>query len=231
MPTRKVPFATGEFFHVYNRGVDKRNIFSNAYDTERFRQALAEFNTADPIGSMYENAFRQLGGRTPKLTSEEKLVSITAYCLNPNHYHVLLKQLLDGGISEFMKRLGGGYTGYFNNRHERSGTLFQGKFKAVHIESNEQLLHTSAYVNLNDRVHKLQLGGPTPKLIKSISSWAEYLGEEKNGLCDKEIILEQFGSNKEYLEYAEASLAATLARREDDSPNAQLYLEDVRSGE
>ena len=67
------------------------------------------------------------------------LVQIICYCLNPNHYHLLLKEIKDGGISEFMKRVGGGYTWYFNNKHKRSGTLFQGRFKSVHIKSNEQL--------------------------------------------------------------------------------------------
>ena len=207
MSRRENNFGNGEFFHVYNRGVDKRVIFTDSYDIRRFFKSMVEFNTIDPIGSLYENSFLQLGGPTPKL------VNIIAYCLNPNHFHFILEQLVDGGISEFMKRLGGGYTGYFNNKYDRSGSLFQGKFKNVHIDSNEYLLHVSAYVNLNDRVH--QLGGRTPKLVASMSSWKEYMDKEMRGICEKEIILEQFKTSKEYEEYALASLDASIRKKVD----------------
>ncbi len=211
MSARKKNFANGEFFHIYNRGVDKRIIFVDGYDIDRFAQSILEFNVVEPVGSLYETSFRQLGGETPKST--EKLVNIIAYCLNPNHFHLILEQLIDGGISEFMKRLGGGYTGYFNNKYERSGSLFQGVFKDVHIDSNEYLLHVSAYVNLNDHVH--QLGGETPKLVKSLSSWGEYTDKRINGVCEKEIVLGQFGSADEYREFALSSLDAIIKRKEE----------------
>lgn len=226
MPTRKKPFVNGEFYHVYNRGVEKRNIFSDQDDLERFLQSMIEFNVVDPIGSLYENSFR-LGGPTPKFdeSGEEKLVNFICYCVNPNHYHFILEQVTDGGISEFMKRLSGGYTGYFNNKNKRSGVLFQGKFKSIHIDSNEYLLHLSAYVNLNDHVHKHQLGGRTAKLVESRSSWAEYMGEVKNPFCDKDIILEQFRNKKEYQKFAESSLSDILERRADMKDVEKLLLE------
>lgn len=77
------------------------------------------------------------------------MVKFIAYCINPNHYHFILQQVSEKGIEKFMQRLGMGYAKYFNNRRKRSGTLFQGKFKARHIDSNEYLLHVSSYVNLN----------------------------------------------------------------------------------
>ena len=181
---------------------------------------MTEFNTTNPIGSLYENSFHKLGGPTPKL--ERKLLNVIAYCLNPNHFHLILEQLTDGGISEFMKRLGGGYTGYFNNKYKRSGVLFQGKFKAVHIDSNEYLLHVSAYVNLNDRVHKLnyQLGGPTPK-----SSWEEYIDEKNKGICEKKTVLEQFKNVDEYKKFALSSLELMLKRKEELGDIKDLLLE------
>ncbi|MEK7604749.1 MAG: transposase [Patescibacteria group bacterium] len=221
MGTRKNILATGEFYHLYNRGVDKRIIFNDLSDTERFFKSMVEFNTADPVGSLYENSFRQLGGETSKLT--DKLVSIVAYCLNPNHFHMIVEQLRDGGISEFMKRLGGGYTMYFNNKYERSGALFQGVFKDVHIDSNEYLLHVSAYVNLNDRVH--QLGGETSKLVPSRSSWGEYVGVTPKGICEKGIILEQFDTVREYETFARSSLEAILDKRQEMQEVANLLLE------
>lgn len=221
MSRRRNDFAEGEFYHVYNRGVDKRIIFSDSYDTQRFSKSMIEFNVIDPIGSLYENSFLQLGGPTPK--SEEKLVNIIAYCLNPNHFHFILEQLTDGGVSEFMKRLGGGYTGYFNNKYERSGSLFQGKFKAIHIDSDEYLLHASAYVNLNEHVH--QLGGRTPKLVQSISSWREYTDERVKGICEKEIILGQFRDRDEYKEFALSSLESIVQRKEEMKDFDKFLLE------
>ncbi|MBU1956357.1 transposase, partial [Patescibacteria group bacterium] len=155
-------------------------------------------------GSIYEQSFNQLGGETPKLVSKP-LVEFVCYCLNSNHYHFVLKQLVDGGISEFMKRMGG-YTSYFNEKYKRSGVLFQGIFKSKHIESNEYLLHISAYVNLNNEVH--QLGGETPKLMNK-SSWGEYINnkqDKQDDFCEKDIILEQFKNTLEYKKFAESSL-------------------------
>src|SRR3989344_9447893 len=111
MPSRKVNLVQGEYYHIYNRGVDKRNIFSDKFDLQRFFQSINEFNTKNPIGSLYENSFvreKELGGRT------SKLVQFVAYCLNPNHYHFILTPLVEKGIEKFMQRLGTGYTMYFN---------------------------------------------------------------------------------------------------------------------
>jgi len=209
MGARKEAFVNEEFFHVCNRGVDKRIVFMDEYDIRRFFQSMVEFNTIDPIGSLYENSFLQLGGSTAKLKKE--LVNIIAYCLNPNHFHLILEQLVDGGISEFMRRLSGGYTWYFNNKHKRSGSLFQGRFKAVHVDSNEYLLHVSAYVNLNDRVH--QLGGSTAKLVKSMSSWGEYTDKRIKGICEKDIILGQFKTIGAYKKFALSSLESIVERK------------------
>lgn len=212
MSNRKAPFVTGEFYHIYNRGVDKRIVFSDESDLDRFMKSLEEFNVIEPIGSLYEKAFadKQFGGSTSKL---EKLVNLVAYCVNPNHFHFILEQVTDKGIEKFMHRLGTGYTRYFNEKEKRSGSLFQGRFKSVLIDSNEYLLHASAYVNLNDRVH--QLGGSTSKLVKSRSSWGEYTGDSKSNFCGKDIILEQFRNTKEYQKFAESSIEDTLERRAD----------------
>src|SRR3989344_3993600 len=124
---RKKPFVTGEFYHIYNRGTDKRNIFSDKNDIDRFFQSMIEFNTIEPIGSIYENSFylNQLGSLASKLRKpSKKLVNFISYCLNPNHFHFLLEQVAEKGIEKFLHRLGTGYTKYFNNKHKRSGALF-----------------------------------------------------------------------------------------------------------
>lgn len=212
---RKVPFVSGEFYHIYNRGVDKRIVFSSEDDIARFIQSMDEFNVIEPIGSIYENSFikAELGNETPKL-DKKKLVNIIAYCLNPNHFHFILEQVEDGGISSFMKRLGGGYTNYYNEKEKRSGSLFQGVFKATHIDSNEYLLHLSAYVNLNDHVH--QLWNETPKLVRSRSSWEEYTSPmSKENFCTKSIVLGQFKNKKGYEKFAKDALKSIVARKAD----------------
>lgn len=217
MARKPIYLEVGEYYHVYNRGVEKRDIVTDALDSHRFLRGLSEFNTEEPIGSLYENSFNK---KEKVSMGRDALVEIVAYCLNPNHYHLLLKQIAVGGISEFMKRVGGGYASYFNSRHERSGTLFQGRYKVRHVKSNEYLLHLSAYINLNDRVH--QLGGQTPKLVRS--SWGEYV-DKADELCRKDIILDQFKSVAGYKKYAEDSLKYILKKKEDDKELRNLFHE------
>lgn len=204
---------------MYNRGVDRRAVFADRYDLQRFLQSMDEFNTAEPIGSIYEMSFLD-----HKIKSKKKLkclVKFIAYCLNPNHYHFILQQAKDGGVSEFMKRLGGGYTWYFNHKHDRSGSLFQGIFKSKHIDTNEYLLHLSVYVNLNNRIHKL--GGETAKLSKS--SWEEYIQKTHERFCGKKIVTAQFNSPKEYEKFAENSLVDILDRKRLDKEFDELLIE------
>ncbi len=166
---------------------------------------MQEFNTVKPIGSIFENSFNKKRGK--KINSP--LVQFIAYCLNPNHFHFILTPLEKHGIEKFMQRLGG-YTKYFNERHLRSGALFQGKFKSSHIDSNEYLLHASVYVNLNYKVHKLREG---ENLF--LSSWKEYIDSNSTNLCSKDIILGQFGNHsKRYENFAKSTLYSILEKRE-----------------
>jgi putative transposase len=204
MSLRKVPFVENEFYHIYNRGVDKRSIFSNRSDLERFFQSMTEFNTVEPIGSIYEKSF----DKSNKLI--KPLVEFVAYCLNPNHFHFILAQIEERGIEKFMHRLGTGFTKYFNEKHSRSGALFQGRFKANHINSNEYLLHAGVYVNLNYKVHKLKQGKDL-----FLSSWSEYMDKTYPSICSREMLLDQFKSRKEYEKFAESTLEAILKKRAD----------------
>ncbi len=201
---RKTQFANNEYYHILNRGVDKREIFNDYEDLTRFLQGMDEFNTIEPIGSLFENFYRK-----DKKEKQKKLVNFICYCLNPNHYHFILEQITDKGIEKFMHRLGIGYTMFFNKKYDRNGSLFQGGYKDIHINSNEYLLHLSAYVNLNNRVHRL---GDSISKFKSKSSWEEY---ENNfdGFCKKDIILGQFKNTSEYQEFVENSLENILEKK------------------
>lgn len=208
---RKIQFINDKYYHIYNRGVDKRIIFQDIDDLVRFFQSMQEFNTVEPIGSIYENRFRKIKLGHP-VSKREKLIDFICYCLNPNHYHFVLQQLTNRGIEKFMHRVGMGYAKYFNQKYKRGGSLFQGRYRAIHIDSNEYLLHLSTYVNLNDRVHDLsKFGHPVSKYRKS--SWQEYLGEQK-GICRKDIILDQFENVGEYKKFAENSLKNIRERKE-----------------
>lgn len=214
---RKTPFVVGEFYHIYNRGTDHREIVGDFFDRQRFLQSMIEFNVTEPIGSIYAQQFNPLS--TPTTKWKQKLVNIVAYCLNPNHFHFILEEVSEKGIEKFMQKLGGGYTRYFNEKNHRTGVLFQGKFKSVHIDTDEYLLHVSAYVNLNDRIHKIPRGS-------SCSSWDEYMGNNKGeDICSKDIILERFNNKKEYQKFTEDATQETLRRREEDKQFAELLLE------
>lgn len=195
-------FVNGEYYHVFNRGVEKRDIFLDKYDYSRFLKSIKEFNQIEPSISLYIKSKTSSVGVKP--LQNDALVEIVAYNLLPNHFHFILKQLSDGGISEFMKRIGGGYTGYFNHRNKRNGSLFQGRFKAIHINSNEYLLHLSAYVNGNNVIHNVK---------EFRSSLKSYLGDDVEKLCNPEIILSQFKNKSDYGKFVDVNAKEINQRR------------------
>lgn len=142
-------FVNGAFYHVYNRGVEKRRIFQDNRDHARFIHDLFEFN--DIHAAM--NLQRQYGGlstfREREKIRRDPIVDIVAFVLMPNHYHLLLQQRKDEGIPRFLQKLGTGYTLYFNLRYERSGVLFQGRYKVKSIERDNYLRHLIDYIHLN----------------------------------------------------------------------------------
>ena len=198
MGIRKLVFGTGEYYHIFNRGTDKRIIFMDKGDLYYFFDAMFIANQENPIKDRHDYSRHKIKKNAQK---EEKLVSIIAYCLLPNHFHLILKEEIGGGISKFMQKLGTSYTGYFNQKYERTGVLFQGKFKATHLDKDSSLEFTSAYVNLNYKHHDID---PEKKLVKS--SLFEYLGTEKGEfVCDEKelnkIVKNGFGGAEGYKKY------------------------------
>jgi len=192
---RKHPFITDQYYHVYNRGVDKRDIFMDKKDFDRFVLSLKEFNTVKPIGSIRESEKNKTDIQRLK-EKNDVLVSIVCYCINNNHYHFILRQMIDGGISEFLKRLQGGYTKYFNKMHNRNGALFQGRFKSKLIKDNDYFLKIRPYVNMNYLVHDI----PEEKSHLVLSSCQEYDSLNFKLVSKEEAIklLEFYGSNKNF---------------------------------
>jgi putative transposase len=189
MAYRKVILANNEVYHVINRGVEERETFLDKRDYSRFLKSFIYYQKANPPVRF---SFKKRVDKR-RFSNLDDLVEIICYCLMPNHFHFLLKQIKDDGISLFISRLTNSHTRYFNTRHRRTGHLFQGPFKAVRIENDEQLIHVSRYIHLNPVVGFL-VKNPKGYLY---SSYLEYLGGEK-GICQKELVLAQFSSSKHY---------------------------------
>jgi len=146
---RKVTFEKDEFYHIYNRGVEKRVVFQNNSDYKRFLALLYLANSKKTI--QFRNNFSKKNSFDEILKKDrgEPLVAIGAYCLMPNHFHLLLTPLIEGGISKFMLKLQTGYSMYFNKKNDRVGALFQGVFKSQHIDDDMYLNYIYAYIHLN----------------------------------------------------------------------------------
>lgn len=143
--SRKITFSVGEYYHVYNRGTDKREIFLDNSDRERFVKLLYLANGSKPI------AFRYLptGLHYTRIEKGKPVVALGAYCLMPNHFHLLIKETNDDGITKFLGKMSTSYSMYFNKKYERTGSLFEGPFKATHVESDEYLKYLFSYIHLN----------------------------------------------------------------------------------
>src|SRR3989338_3244560 len=141
---RKLTFSVGEYYHIYNRGVEKRDIFTQKKDWARFHRLLYLANSTNSF------IFRDLENKTfDKIKSGKILVAIGAYVLMPNHFHILAKEINNNGLSMFMEKLTTGYSMYFNKKYERVGPLFQGRFKAQHVDDDDYLKYLYAYIHLN----------------------------------------------------------------------------------
>ncbi len=155
--------AAMELFHLLNRGVDKRTIFTDQQDYARFVHDLFEFNDTAPATPLNPSRFDL---RSPTFGRElraavsprprERLVDIHGWCLMRNHYHLLLSERVEGGITKFIRKLNIGYAKYFNERYRRSGTLFQGRTKKIYIEEHGHFLYILHYLHLNPLDYKTE---------------------------------------------------------------------------
>ncbi len=205
---RKITFAEGEYYHIYNRGVEKRDVFLDEKDYQRFQKLLFFANGTQPI------VYKLVQGLTlDKVELKETLVHIGAYVLMPNHFHILVQAKNDNSLSEFMQKLTTGYTMYFNKKYKRVGPLFQGAFKAEHVDRDEYLKYLFAYIHLNpvkmiDALWK-ENGITDPLRTKkylqeyTYSSYDDWMGKEReaNLILSKTEFPEYFGDQNEFDNY------------------------------
>ncbi|MFA6274006.1 MAG: transposase [Candidatus Paceibacterota bacterium] len=185
---RKHTFSIEEYYHLYNRGTDKREIFLDVHDYHRFIILLYLCNSDQPVS--LEKLFRQGRSFTELFTINRgnPIVSIGAWILMPNHFHILIKEITENGIATFMRKVMTGYSMYFNKKYNRNGNLFQGRFKSEHANNDEYLKYLFSYIHLNP-----------VKLISGESNWKE------NGIKDikkaKEFLSQyEYSSLQDYLD-------------------------------
>jgi len=184
---------------VYNRGVEKRLIFSDIRSNQRFRE-ICEYYLYDSPQIRYSQ-FMNLATEPREqclkaLKLKPRIISIICYTCMPNHFHFLIRQEGANGISQYMRHICDSYTRYFNTRHKRVGPLFQGQFKAIHIDTNDQLLHLSRYIHLNPYTSRLVTSFPH-LLTYPWSSLKDYF-ENETQFIDARPVLSSFRTPEKY---------------------------------
>jgi putative transposase len=217
---RRIKLQQNKIYHIYNRGVEKREIFLSDGDRWRFLQGLYLFNDESVSANLLFRLEQERGkmhfGILRDYMKEagiirKPLVRIMADCLKPNHFHLLLEEIQENGISRFMQKLGTGYTKYFNMKYERVGPLFQGSFKAVEIQEDTQLHYILAYINVINPGQELEpelksVAQDPDEILRFVeqypwSTHLEYLGKRESIIVDKGIAGKLFMTPKAYSEF------------------------------
>jgi len=203
MPIRKTPFVNENIYHVFNRGVNRQPIFLTKRDYARAVELLKYYSAENPP-LRYSKFLIQPNKERERMLSElqtqQKRADIICFCLMPNHFHLLLKQNQENGLTSFVRNFQISYTRYFNVKRKRIGPLLQGQFKAVRIETDDQLLHVSRYIHLNPY---------SSYIVKHIeqldvypwSSYMEYTGVIETQICQKDLVFSNIKDTKEYKKF------------------------------
>lgn len=198
MPIIQPSFYNQGYFHVYNRGVAKQIIYNSTHEYRRFLRVIAFYIELQPE-TKFSAASNEKIENIFDAVLNQPMIEIIAYCLMPNHFHLLVRQICDNGISIFTKRALNSYTRYYNIKNNRVGTVFQGTFRATEIKNNEQLLHVSRYIHLNPTIAKLT---DNPARYHW-SSYNQYLRGNTNRIGNPQLALGLCGSTQEYKKFVE----------------------------
>jgi len=216
MPIKRPQLINSEIYHIVVRGVGDSEIFRDEEDYYRAIFSFYEFNTTKPVIIREQRRMRKLIRSIRGLSSDTRdlLVEILAFYFMPNHIHLLVRQLKDEGITQFMRKFGTGYATYFNKKYNRKGHLFQGRFRAVHIKTNKQLETVFVYIHTNG----ISLVEPkwkekgiknSQKVIKFLenykwSSYSDYVGKKNfPSVTKRDFLLKVMGGSEGCREFVE----------------------------
>lgn len=202
------PFINGHIYHICNRGVEGRNIFRDDNDRFRFIHDLFEFNDTENAPN-FRYKFHEIRSHEIRKRPRKLLVHVLAFCLMPNHFHLLLEQKQDNGVSKFLRKLGVGYAMYFNQKYKRLGVLFQGRFKAIMVERDAHFIHLPYYIHANplDLIAPAWREGKVPNSKKAMEflenyRWSSFLDytEKENfpSVTQREFLLNVSGGTRYY---------------------------------
>lgn len=202
---QKPKLINNQIYHIYNRGVEKRKIFLDKQDYYRFIHDLYEFNDQNPVLNLnyyFNSRTMEVEPQYLKRAKRQRklLVEILIFTLMPNHFHLLLRQVKNGGVEKFMQKLGTGYTMYFNKKYDRVGSLLQGRFKAVLVNQQKHFIHLPFYIHANP-VELFNQVGSTINFLENYkwSSFSDYIGKKNfPSVIQKDFLLKFFGGEKEY---------------------------------
>lgn len=221
MPYRRQQFETGKIYHIVTRGIDNNLLFKNIDDYYRGIFSIYEFNTIKLIKIRERRKARLKEKQIEKITgptgvdTRSLLVEVLVFCLMPNHIHLLLKQVQDGGMIKFMSKFGSGYGGYFNRKYGRKGYVFQNRFRSIEIKNDEQLKIVFAYINTNpisiiDSNWKKGKVQDLNKIIEFVenykwSSYPDYLGRINfPSVTNRKFISELFNNEKDCKQFVDS---------------------------
>lgn len=216
MPKRREGLVENRVFHVFNRGAGKQKIFHNGNDYLQFIKQLTYYRKFDYPRSLYLNrvsTIQKFGGSLEELERQferqKRLtptpVDILGYCLMPNHFHLILENNIENGLTYYMHKIGTAYAQYFNMRHNRTGALFQGRFKSVWVESEEHLNYLSRYVHRNpiaaNLVESAKLQGYPWSSFDIYVTGGDSLGFPQSDLNMDKVMNSFSWNKKKYLSY------------------------------
>lgn len=206
MPIKRPQLVNREIYHIVTRGVGDSVIFKDRDDYYRGIFSLYEFNTTEPIEIREQRKKRQIIKASGEQFSDTRryLVEILAFWFMPNHIHLLLRQIKNKGITQFMRKFGAGYATYFNKKYNRKGHLFQGRFRAIHIKTNEQLKNVFVYIHTQGisliEPKWKEKGIENPKKVNKFlenfkwSSYPDYIGKKNfPSLTNRKFLLKIMG--------------------------------------
>lgn len=208
---RLIKIAPGEYYHICNRAVNKQTIFHDTKDYFRFLFLILYFQSPvvfQQLGRMVKDFVLSSALDIKEEVIKKRTVELVAFCIMPNHFHLIVKELEESAIAVYMQRVLTAYSKYYNTKYEKSGHVFQGPYRAIHISDDSQLKYLSAYIHRNPR----ELAGWLNKEDKyQWSSYQDYIGENRWGdLLLLDIVLGQFKDKKRYHEFVKTSTAKLL---------------------